>query len=88
MAICGRCFLCQRKFECVPGRMCEACADTDADRPARLIADWLPNEYREDGEWYGWKICVSCVKAIGQTEIGDAVSGILRFAHEKNGESI
>ncbi len=79
MAVCGRCFLCQRKFECVPGRHCESCHETPEEEPVALSSAWLPG---------GWKICVSCMKLVGKTEIGDAIAGVLRFAHAKNGESL
>jgi len=71
MAVCGRCFLCNEKFECVPKRSCESCAEK-GEEPAMLQAPYIPS---------GHKVCHRCVVAIGTTSVGDVVAGILNYLY-------
>lgn len=75
MAVCGRCYLCGRKFECVKGIACESCAeDVGCQGPV-----WLTYKEGETGR----KICGGCIDALNETSIGQAVAGLLNYHHER-----
>ncbi len=70
MAVCGRCYLCNRKFECVARRSCDSCAEGDEEKPVPLGSD-------------GSKVCRACIDLMDDSAAGEAVASILRFCHEE-----
>jgi hypothetical protein len=75
MAVCGRCWLCSRKFNCQPGIACESCAANreDLEPPVPLGPPLGTGSLTEGG---GWRICTSCVLLVAGPA-GPAVQAIL-----------